>query len=204
MTICIEASVPLVVTSEVPTVVTGTTLAGAIAGVAVVYWNTQQQFTASCTLPLICDPVTIIVPPHTFSSLDSQADADQQALNSATTQATGALLPYVNYTKTFAWCPHVTTTLEFRFYIVDQSLHWTISHVSTGHGGGNPNGGLIEVRRGGFALFSYSATGNFLDIQTGTQSAFPGQVFSLGLFHGGPVASDENTTSFSWTIPPNP
>lgn len=58
----------------------------ATALLACKFWNAPQSFTAICPADHT-NTVTITVNAHTFSSTISQADADQQALTSATNQA---------------------------------------------------------------------------------------------------------------------
>jgi len=56
------------------------------------FWNSAQTYTAVCPAGQTGASVTKTVAAHTFSSTLSQADADAQALNSATLQANAALV----------------------------------------------------------------------------------------------------------------
>src|SRR5688572_27427553 len=51
------------------------------------FCNTEQTYTAHCTEGLCGSPVTITVPPNSFCSTVSQADANSQALAAAQAQA---------------------------------------------------------------------------------------------------------------------
>jgi len=52
------------------------------------YWaNSPQSFTAVCPEGYFGDPVLVTIPVATYTSEDSQADADEQALDAATEQA---------------------------------------------------------------------------------------------------------------------
>jgi hypothetical protein len=88
------------------------------AALQCVFINTQQSYTASCTAPATGTPVTITVPAAVFTSTLSQADANAQALASATNQANAALAcsipPTVYYNTPIivtltAKCPGNTT-----------------------------------------------------------------------------------------------
>lgn len=59
----------------------------------VLFFNVEQTYTATCAFPIVCDPVTVTIAAGTFSSLDSQADADAQALALATQEANDARVP---------------------------------------------------------------------------------------------------------------
>lgn len=69
--------------------------------IPITYYNTIQSYTANCGTGL-GDPVTKIVAAGLFTSIISQADADQQAKDSATALATVALsCTYQNVAKSF-------------------------------------------------------------------------------------------------------
>jgi hypothetical protein len=64
----------------------------ASAQLSCIFWNAAQTFTASCAAGSTGTPVTKTVAAHTYSSALSQADANQQALNAAKTQAENSLV----------------------------------------------------------------------------------------------------------------
>jgi Family of unknown function (DUF5977) len=54
--------------------------------------NSAQSFTATCTLPLVGAPVTVIISAGAYTSTVSQADADAQALAAATASANAQIV----------------------------------------------------------------------------------------------------------------
>lgn len=74
------------------------------------FWNTEQAYTAQCEredgAPVPTgEPVTVIIPAHSYSSTISQSDADTKALNVAIAQATSGL-SCVWHNRAASWTEH--------------------------------------------------------------------------------------------------
>jgi len=78
-------------TPYTPRVVSLNYVAFPIDNPVLVFGNTPQSFTASCTLPGF-PSVTVTIPANTYSSFISQADANAKALAAATAQAESQLI----------------------------------------------------------------------------------------------------------------
>lgn len=65
--------------------------AAALAALQCTWFNSPQSFTATCLAPKTGTPVTVTIPAGAYTSTVSQSDANAQALNAATLQATNGL-----------------------------------------------------------------------------------------------------------------
>jgi hypothetical protein len=95
-----------------------------------IFWNDEQQYTASCGQFEIGDPVTVTVPAATFFA-DSKAEANALALAQATEEATADLVCSTDYgTAT----PEILVSSPIHYFGGAQSLPAGIYIVTYVHG----------------------------------------------------------------------
>lgn len=152
------------------------------------YWNTEQEYTATCPPGFAGEPVTATVPAGTYSSTVSQAAADEIALDAAREQAEAALV-----------CAPIIPPDE-----IPGLTGWWESDLQTGYNDGDPVTILLDSS--GLARHMLGSSSNLTRrpiFRTNIQNGLPGieigpavTGFGGGKFFDQPAAPAQTQTLF--------